>query len=129
MQSQVELDEIRQFWDMILDTLVDRIDRRTIPLSELKHVIEELRILLQSAKGRKSVWGSVIDVALVLLKHDVTVRDLRLEVACNDSTIYRALSRLESVGFTKQLSTGESLGRWTINKERCPVLYHASRQT
>ena len=120
-------EEIRTLWDGILDILLERVHNKSISLTELAHVTDELNILLRAVKGRSGVWGSVVDVALQLLRRDVTIRDLRAELHYNESTIYRALERLESVGFASQISDESGLHRWTVNSEMCPVLHRASR--
>lgn len=120
-------DEIRLLWDGILDILLERIHHKSISLMELAHLTDELVILLRAIKGQTGVWGSVIDVVLQLLKEDVTVRDLRAELHYNESTIYRALTRLELAGFAVQRNDDFGSRRWTVNRDRCPVLYRASR--
>jgi DNA-binding transcriptional ArsR family regulator len=127
LQKEEGQDEIRLLWDEILDILLERIHHKAISLTELAHLIEELEILLRAVKGRHGVWGSVIDIALQLLRKDVTIHDLISELSYNESTIYRALGRLELAGFaTSNFQDGSRC--WTINKSRCPVLYRARRQ-
>jgi hypothetical protein len=122
-----EQEQVRALWDNILDMLLEQIGRKSIPLSELQHLVEELNQVLLASKGRRAIWGSVIDVILVLLKSDASIRDFRTQLPYAESTIYRALWRLESAGFA-QARKGPELARvWTINSERCPVLFHASR--
>jgi hypothetical protein len=127
-RTKVGEEEIRLLWDGILDILLERIHHKSISIAELAHLIDELNLLLRAAKGRSGVWGSVIDVVLVLLRQDATITDLKNSTRYGESTLYRALSRLELVGFAIRMQ-GEGLGsRWTINGERCPVLFRASRR-
>lgn len=126
-RTKVAEDEVRLLWDGILDILLERVSHKSISVTELSHLIDELNILLRAVKGRTGVWGSVIDIALLLLKRDVTIRDLRAELPYNESTVYRALGRLESAGFALQLTDDDGLHRWTVNRDRCPVLHRASR--
>ncbi len=119
--------EIRLLWDGILDILLERIHHKSISVKELTHLTDELRILLRAVKGKNGVWGSVIEVAQILLERDATISDFRACLPFNESTLYRALSRLERSGFASH-AKGESMARlWSINREKCPVLYRASR--
>jgi len=127
LRTNADEDEIRAIWDRILDILLERTHRKSIAIAELAHVIEELSLLFRAVKGRNGAWASVIEVSLFLLKRDATVSDLKASLPFNESTLYRALSRLELAGFAAHME-GRDLGRvWTINKEKCPVLYRASR--
>ena len=120
-------EEIRLLWDGILDILLERVSHKSISLAELTHLVEELDVLLRAVKGRNGVWGSVVDIAIQLMRKDVSIHDLRFELPYNQSTIYRALGRLELAGFAASKSE-DGFRRWTINRSRCPVLYHACRQ-
>ncbi len=126
LQARTKDEEVRVLWDGILDVLLERIHHKSISLAELEHLVEELEILLRAVKGKNGVWGSVIDVALQLLRRDVTICDLRSELPYNESTIYRALGRLELAGFATS-SSQEGSRNWTLNREKCPVLSRASR--
>jgi hypothetical protein len=128
LELQVEQDHIRRLWDDILNILLERVNDKAIPVSQLRHVTEELRLVLFATKGRSGLWASVIDVVLLLLKEDATIHVFRNQLPYNESTVYRALRRLELAGFATSMKSENSLGLvWTINKERCPVLYRASR--
>jgi len=116
---------IAELWDRILDILLQRVNRKAIPDIELRHVVGEIKLILLAAKGRDSVWRSVIDVVISMLEKDCTIRDLRTSLPYNESTIYRALNRLESAGVIRS-SRGKGLARvWTIDEKKCPVLYRA----
>jgi len=120
--------EIRALWDHILDVLLERIHHRSISETELARLVDELNILLHAAKGRNGVWASVIDIALLLLERDISIRDLRTSLSYNEFTMYRAIERLCLAGIASP-TTGETMGKvWTINRERCPVLWRATRQ-
>jgi hypothetical protein len=119
--------EIRALWDGILDILLERINHKSIPIAELGHLNEELNILLRAMKGKTGVWRSVIDVSLILLRKDATARDLRAELPYNESTLYRALNRLEMAGFATVKESGDGSRIWTVNSDRCPVLHRARR--
>jgi len=126
-RSKLHEDEIRLLWDGILDILLERIHQKSISLAELSHLIHELDDLMRAIKGKDGVWGSVVDVAVILLKRDVSICNLRAELCYNESTIYRALNRLEAAKIAKSIP-GEGLATlWTINDDQCPVLYRASR--
>ncbi|HEV2139343.1 MAG TPA: hypothetical protein VGR53_10935 [Nitrososphaerales archaeon] len=127
LPAKANEDEIRLLWDGILDILLERVHYKSISIVELAHLIDELDIMFRAVKGRNGVWGSVIDVAMFLLKRDATINDLRSSLRFNESTLYRALSRLELAGLAVP-SKGDGLARlWTLNREKCPVLYRASR--
>jgi hypothetical protein len=128
LREKANEDEIRLLWDGILDILLERIHHKSISVVELVHLVDELNILLRAIKGRNGVWGSVIDLILILMRKDVTIRELRTELQYNESTIYRALTRLELAGFATRMDH-DSLHQWTVNKVRCPVLYRASRSS
>ncbi|HZW85623.1 MAG TPA: hypothetical protein VFE91_06980 [Nitrososphaerales archaeon] len=120
-------DEIRLLWDEILDILLERIHHKSISNAELSHLGEELNVLFRAVKGRRGAWDSVIDVALILLKRDTSVSAFRAELPYDESTIYRALARLESSGFATTTSSDDGLRRWTVDRNRCPVLHRATR--
>jgi hypothetical protein len=126
LSAKTNEDEIRLLWDGILDILLERIHHKSITIAELAHLVDELNILLRAVKGRNGVWGSVVDLVLILMRKDVTIRELRTELQYNESTIYRALTRLELAGFASRMER-DGLQHWTVNKVRCPVLYRASR--
>ena len=126
-RTKANEEEIRILWDRILDILLERIHYKSISIFELTHLVDELNLLMRAAKGRGKIWVSVVDVALLLLKRDMTISELRTNLRFNESTLYRALSRLKLAGFATH-SLGSGLGRvWTINRETCPVLYRACR--
>jgi len=128
LRTKAHEDEIRLLWDGILEILLERIHHKSISDRELTHLIDELDILMRAVKGKNGVWVSVIDIALFLLRRDATIGDLRAGLQFNESTLYRALSRLENAGFATILNSDEGHRRWTLNKDRCPILYRASRQ-
>jgi hypothetical protein len=105
-----EKEKVRQFWDEILDIMLERINRKSVPVKELAHVTDELRRILAASKGKLSIWGSVIDVALVLLTSDAQIHDFKRQTRYNESTIYRALARLEAAGFA-EAQKGEDLAQ------------------
>jgi hypothetical protein len=125
--QKLEEDEIHKLWDNILQILIQQMNERSVPVTRVKHLTDELQLILSASKGSRDLWNSVIDVLLVLLESDATIKDFKQRLPYNESTIYRALSRLEAVGFAESKKR-ETLARvWTINKERCPILYRASR--
>jgi len=125
MQSRANVEDVRMLWDGILDILLERVHHKSISIVELAHIAVEVDILLRAIKGKNGVWGSVIDVASQLIKKDVCPRELISELPYNASTIYRALERLELTGFAVRPLDGSRC--WTINSEKCPVLYRATR--
>jgi len=127
LRSSPGENQIRILWDGILDILLERVHHKSISNVELAHLIDELNLLLRAVKGSNGVWGSVVDVALFVVKRDVTIRDLRTNMEYNESTIYRALGRLEMAGVIVRTKGQGMAGLWTINRETCPVLYRASR--
>lgn len=126
-RTKASEDEIRLLWDGILDILLERIHHKSISVTELAHLIDELNILLRAVKGRNGVWGSVIDVALLLLRRDAAIGDFKAELRYNESTIYRALARLDLAGFSCACATSGPK-TWSISREKCPVLYRATRR-
>ena len=125
--TDANADEIRLLWDGILDILLERVNHKSISNVDLAHLIVELDLLLRAVKGLKGIWGSVVEVAMFLMKRDATIGDLRMNMKYNESTIYRALGRLEIAGVAARTKGQGMAGLWTINRERCPVLYRASR--
>lgn len=70
-----------------------------------------------------------MDVAFVLLERDARVDQLCVLLPYNQSTLYRALIRLEEAGFATRVKSRETAGAlWTINSAKCPVLYRATRR-
>jgi hypothetical protein len=94
-----EKEHVKQVWDEILDILIERMTRKSVPIYELKHLTDELQCILSASKGKKMAWSSVIDVARLLMRADATVGDFRSQLSYNESTIYRALRRLQSAWF------------------------------
>jgi len=119
--------DIYQLWDSVLDILFERVDGRYLPISQLRHLIPELQQLLSSAKGAKFLTNSVVDLLLVFLVKDATVLDLRHNLQCSQSTIYRSLVKLERIGFVEPIPDKQNGKYWTIVKKNFPVLYRASR--
>jgi hypothetical protein len=122
-------DEIRLLWDGILNILLERVHRKSISDSELTHLVEELTSLFRAVKGKNGTWGSVLDVTIVLLNRDASIHEFCIELPYNESTIYRALRRLELAGFAAIDGRVDERTKWTIDKTRCPVLYRASRRS
>lgn len=118
---------IYKLWDEILDILFERVERRYVPKSQVKHLVPELRQLLSSAKGQKFLSNSVVSLIIVMMDGDATVRELKLSVHCSESTIYRALAKLARIGFVESTVDGENARRWTIGRKSFPILYCASR--
>lgn len=114
--------------DKFLDLIVNLAQQRLIPLNQASQVIKEVELIFKAAKGRKiGAWSSVLDVAAQLLKEDVSKKSLSKKLRYHDSTLHRALEKLEAAGFAKP---SYNVGRekfWTINKERCPILYWITR--
>lgn len=119
-------EDAKILWDKMFETFFERMRFRTITIEEARHVIDEIILLLRAIKGYKNPWNSVIDVALYVLKQDVTTKQLLETYPYDRSTIYRALNRLAGIGFVIPV-TNDVAEIWTINKERFPILFHASR--
>jgi predicted transcriptional regulator len=125
--TEEEKSTVERAWDEILDVLFHRFDRRFVKTSEMRHIVDEVKIVLNCIKGKKNNWKSVVDVVLCLLDGECNIASLKARLGYSEATIYRALRRLELAGFAIRLkSSGSSGHRWLINKERCPLLYRAT---
>ncbi len=122
-----DLQQVRALWDSVLDMLFVRMGYRSISIAELKHLKTEVRALLLASRGVGSAWKSVIDTALLLMEADSTVRRIETELPYSESTIYRALTRLADAGFAESFPCNEMGRSWSINREKCPILYLATR--
>ena len=123
-QKNDEVKDVLADLDKILDLIVNLAQQRLIPLNQARQVIKEVELIFRAAKGRKiGAWSSVLDVATQLLKGDVSIKSLSRKLRYDKSTLYRALIKLEAVGFAERLNNKGLEKFWTINKERCPILY------
>ena len=118
---------VYKLWDEVLDILFERVERRYIPISQVKHLIPELQQLLSSAKGQKFLSNSVVNLIISMMDGDATARELRLSVHCSESTIHRSLAELVRIGSVESTVDGENTRRWTIGRKSFPILYCASR--
>jgi len=125
--SSSDRDVLYQLWDEVLDILFERIERRYVPMALVKHLVPELRQLLSSAKGQKFLTNSVVNLIMVMIEGDATAGELRLGMHCSESTIYRALAKLERIGFLEPAVDRQNPRRWTIARKSFPILYCASR--
>ncbi len=110
-----------------MDILFERVEHRFVPVSQIRHLVPELRQLLSSSKGRKFLSNSVVNLMILMLEGDATIREMRLNMRCSESTIYRALAKLERIGFVEHTVDRQDTRRWTIGKKNFPILYCASR--
>jgi hypothetical protein len=120
-------EEACRAWGRILDIFFEQLMARGLPLYEARRVSTEIELLLKAVRGKKGTWASVVDVALQLLREDRTVHEMYLRLGCAESTIYRALRRLEQVGFATQMDSGRLNRPWTLNRTSFPILHRLTR--
>lgn len=127
--------------DRLADDLVDRVNYRISkvisqvmreelssrlpPSYEMKKFTDEIQILIKAASyGRKRVWKSVLVVGTMVMKNDLTVKNVVETLGCDRTTAYRIFRRLLESGFV------EKNGRYyRLNGKACPVLYSMTRRT
>lgn len=121
-----EHDKTETLWDEF-HRLSTRIRQGTLTLQEIRHLVDEIAILLNAMKGKNHAWISVIDVSILLLQKDMSANDLYYSLPYSKSVVYKAIQKLESIRFivSKEIDGSEKI--WTINREKFPVLYMASR--
>lgn len=123
LQSNDEV-QAKVLWDKMFDALFDRIRYKTLTIEEARHVIDEVILLLRAAKGRERPWNSVIEIVAIILKRDVSTKEIMQICMYARSTVYRSLNRLKSVGF---IVTKKDEDVWTVNRDKFPILFYASR--
>jgi hypothetical protein len=110
-----------------LHKLSTRIRQGTLTLQEMRHLVDENIILFKAMKGKYRGWKSVIDVSILILQKDMSANDLYHSLPYSKSILYRAIRKLESIKFLVPNGTNGSEKIWTINSEKFPILYMASR--
>jgi len=90
-------------------------------------LVDENIILFNAMKGKYRAWTSVIDVCMLILQKDMSADDLYHSLPYSKSVVYKAIQRLESIRFIVPMEVNGSGKIWTINKEKFPILYMASR--
>ena len=103
----------------VSELLTSRLERLFPPSrGEAHNIRDEFAIVFIAAKGRKWLWVSVFDVALLLMEKDYTAAEMVERLPYKLMTIYRALHRLEKQGFCVNQD-----GLWMVNEANCPILY------
>ncbi|MCL4436381.1 MAG: hypothetical protein M1503_02475 [Thaumarchaeota archaeon] len=102
----------------VSELLTSRLERLFPPSRESHNIRDEFAIIFTAAKGRKWLWVSVFDVALLLMEKDYTAAEMAERLHYKLMTIYRALHKLEKQGFCVNRE-----GLWMINEATCPILY------
>ncbi|MBI4258122.1 MAG: hypothetical protein HY619_04130 [Thaumarchaeota archaeon] len=102
----------------VLELVQGRLERLFPPRQEVHNIRDEFAIVFVAARGRKWLWRSVFDVALLLMEKDYTAAEMLRRLPYKLVTIYRALHRLERQGFCVSKE-----GLWMVNEASCPILY------
>lgn len=97
-------------------------------------LLGEIERMIRICKGKTYYWTPCIDVALLMLKEDVSVSKLMMKVKRNKSTynkntFQKCLQKLSLAGFAAIVVNSRSLEPvYTLNRDRFPLLYSYFRK-